>query len=426
LRRPSRRLSRLLLAGVVAAVVLIPSVGVASCKFAFDCPGGPSELPTPTVERPGLVDSVVASDFQAPSAFAFLPDGRILVAQVDGAVYVVKDGKRLVRPFLDLRGKVNTERMRGLVGLEAAPDFAATGHVFLMYAYEDHRTAPDAPKAVRVTRVTAEGDRARPASEVTIVGGASRGSCEGLSVAADCIPGNGIHTGGGLDFSPDGTLFIGTGDGEIGEEGDFEPRALRAQNLDSLAGKVLRVTRAGKGLATNPFWTGDAGANRSKVWAYGLRNPFRLAVRPGSATPYVGDVGWDTYEEIDVAARASNHGWPCYEGRSRALHYDRAPECRPLYRSGAADGPLVQYPHTVGKSVTGGDFHEAGEYLYGDYTGEWLRSLRLDRDGKLVAGSTKLFATGTAAPTQIRIGPDGDLYYLSITGTLHRIRAVKR
>jgi glucose/arabinose dehydrogenase len=426
LRRPGRRAIRLLLAGLVAAVVLIPGVGVASCKFAFDCPGGPSGLPTPTVQRPGLVDSVVASGFQAPSGFALLPDGRILVAQVDGLVHVVKDGKRLARPFLDLRGEVNTERQRGLVGLEAAPDFPATGHVFLMYVYEDQRTAPDGVKAVRVSRVTAEGDRARPASEVTILGGASRGSCERLPVTADCIPANGIHAGGGLDFAPDGTLFVGTGDGEIGEEQDFEARALRAQDLGALAGKVLRVTRSGKGLPTNPFWTGDAGANRSKVWAYGVRNPFRLVVRPGSITPVVGDVGWDSFEELDVARRGVNLGWPCYEARSRAIHYDGTPTCRRLYAAGTAAPPLVQWPHSVGKSVTGGDFRGARDYVYGDYTGEWLRTLRLDRGDEVVPGSVRLLVTGAAAPTQIRIGVDGDLYYLSITGALHRVRSEGR
>jgi glucose/arabinose dehydrogenase len=404
-------------------MALVPVAGVASCKLVFDCPGGPPGLPTPTVQRAGLEDRVVASGFQAPSTFAFLPGGRVLVGQVDGLVYVVKDGKRLPRPFVDLRGKVNTAKMRGLLAIEPAPDFAASGHVYVMYDLEDGGTPPDGPKAVRVTRLTARGDRAAVGSEVTILGGTSRGSCEGLPVTADCIPGNGIHSGGGLDFAPDGTLFVGTGDGEVGNPGDFEPRALRAQQLDSLAGKVLRVTPAGKGLSTNPFWTGNANDNRSKIWAYGLRNPFRLVVRPGSSTPYVGDVGWDSFEEINVALRGANLGWPCLEGRSKTVHYSDTATCRRML---AVTWPLVQWPHAVGMSVTGGDFRDAHEYAYGDYTGQWLRTLLVDGRDELVAGSPKLVVTGAAQPTQIRFGPDGDLYYLSITGTLHRIRSLRR
>jgi glucose/arabinose dehydrogenase len=422
LRRPGRLATRLLLAAGVA-IVLIPGVGVASCKFAFDCPGGPAGLPTPTVQGPGLVDSVVASGFSAPSTFAFLPDGRILVGQVDGLVYVVKDGTTLERPFLDLRRQVNTERMRGLVGLEPDPDFASNDHVYLMYVYDDRSTPADGPKAVRVSRFTADGDRARRSSEVVILGGDSQGSCEGLPVTADCIPGNGIHAGGGLDFAPDGTLFIGTGDGEVGNPGDFEPRALRAQDLGSLAGKVLRVTPEGEGLPTNPFWTGNADDNRSKIWSYGLRNAFRLAVRPGSSTPYVGDVGWDSFEEINVAARGANLGWPCLEGRSKTVHYAGTATCRAML---AVTWPLVQWPHSVGRSVTGGDFRDAHEYAYGDYVREWVRTLRVDSRDEVVPGSVRLLVTGAAAPTQIRFGPEGDLYYLSITGTLHRVRSVSR
>jgi hypothetical protein len=137
----------------------------------------------------------------------------------------------------------------------------------------------------------------------------------------------------------------------------------------------------------------------------------------------VGDVGWDSFEEIDVALRGANLGWPCFEARSTTIHYGDTATCRRLF---AVTWPLVQYPHSVGMSVTGGDFTNAGEYVYGDYTGEWLRTLSVDASGHLVPGSVKLFATGAAAPTQIRIGPDGDVYYLSITGTLHRIRSLRR
>jgi glucose/arabinose dehydrogenase len=326
----------------------------------------------------------------------------------------------LPRPFLDLRGHVTTTRSRGLVGLEPDPSFARNGQVYVMYAFGD---------TARVVRFTASGDRASRDSEVVVLGTEGVESCEGLPLIADCINADGIHMGGGLDFASDGTLFVGTGDGQEGKPGVYEPKAERAQDLDALTGKVLRVTRAGKGLASNPYWTGSAGDNRSKVWAYGLRNPFRLAVRPMSLVPYVGDVGWDTWEEIDVARRGANLGWPCYEGRVKALRYRDTPLCVGLYAQPVdrpVRFPLAMFQHDFASSITGGDHRGRSEYVYGDYGKWWLRTLRVDSRDALVAGSDEFLASGTQAPTQIRIGPDGDLYYLSIAGTLYRIRPSDR
>jgi glucose/arabinose dehydrogenase len=414
-------------------LVLVPGVGGTSCKLFLDCGLRDSELSDPghwqdlKVES-GLVIETVASGFTGPSAFAFLPDGRILVAQVNGLVRVVRNGKVLGRPFLDLRGRTNTENLRGLVGLEPDPAFAQNGHVYVMYAYEDGSEPAGGEKPVRVSRVTARGDRASLASEVVILGRAGRGSCASLPVERDCIPADGTHMGGALDFAPDGTLFVGTGDGELGKK--YEPGAHQAQNLDALTGKILRVTRSGKGLPTNPYWTGDADDNRSKVWAYGLRNPFRVSARPGSALPYVGDVGWNDREEIDVANRGVNLGWPCYEGRDRTARYRDTAPCGSLYEDATdrpVQGPLVEVFHDDGTSITGGDFRGRDEYVYGDYGRWWLRTLRLDADDRVVSGTDTRLARGASTPVQIRIGPQGDVYYLSIReGAVYRIRPVRR
>jgi len=145
-------------------------------------------------------------------------------------------------------------------------------------------------------------------------------SCNDFPIGADCIPSDSAsHSVGNIRFAPDGTLFVTTGDGARFD--DVDPDALRAQNLDSLAGKVMRITRLGQGVPSNPFWNGAAGANRSKVWAYGLRNPYRFNLRPGTGTPYLGDVGWASYEEINVASAGANLGWPCFEGSLRKAGY---------------------------------------------------------------------------------------------------------
>src|SRR4029078_5313856 len=92
---------------------------------------------------------------------------------------------------------------------------------------------------------------------------------------------------------------------------------------------------------------GSAAANRSKIWAYGLRNPYRFNFRPGTSTPYIGDVGWNTWEEVNVGAAGGNFGWPCYEGNAQQGGYAPKSTCQTLYRSGASaiKPPLVTYNH---------------------------------------------------------------------------------
>ena len=143
---------------------------------------------------------------------------------------------------------------------------------------------------------------------------------------------------------------------------DFvDDRALRAQNIDQYPGKILRITTSGAGVPSNPFWNGEPNAIRSKVWAYGLRNPFRMALRPGTNIPYVGDVGWDAFEEIDVATAGANFGWPCYEGTGRQPGYESKPACQSLYGQGvsAVENPLISSPHTGSAAIVGGPFTPA-------------------------------------------------------------------
>src|SRR6185369_9058482 len=115
---------------------------------------------------------------------------------------------------------------------------------------------------------------------------------------------NPSHSIGNIKFAADGTMFVTTGDGASFNVVD--DLALRSQSIDSLGGKMLHVTANGDGVPANPFWNGDPTAIRSKVWAYGLRNPYRFNIRPSNGTPFLGDVGWGTWEEANVAAPGAN------------------------------------------------------------------------------------------------------------------------
>ncbi|MBI3973851.1 MAG: PQQ-dependent sugar dehydrogenase, partial [Chloroflexi bacterium] len=379
----------------------------------------------------GFSDQVVASGFIEPTTFAFLPDGRILIAQKNGLVFVYKNGALLQTPFIDIRDRVNDYWDHGLLGLAVDPNFATNGHVYLLYTYENDPLQYDGTKTARLARYTASGDTAAPSSEVVLLGKTVGSSCNNFPAGTDCIPSDApSHSIGNVKFAADGTLFVTAGD--AGHFNAVNDHALRAQDLDSLAGKVLHITTSGAGVSTNPYWNGDAGANRSKVWARGLRNAYRLTLRPSNGRVYLGDVGWNDWEEINVVPAGANLGWPCYEGTLRQAGYEPKSTCQTLYSqgTGAVRFPLVPYSHNGGASaVTGGAFYTGtafpaeyqGAYFYGDYSQGWIRHLRTDASDALVSGPTD-FAPDAGAAVAIEMGPDQKLYFIDIrTAQLRRI-----
>jgi glucose/arabinose dehydrogenase len=352
----------------------------------------------------GFRQEVVARGLSFPSACAFLPGGRILVAEKRGVVRLVVNGRLRRRPLVDLRGGVSDYGYRGLLAVEPDPRFARNGYLYVLYVVR--RGPGETPTTVRVSRI----ETALPGlPETVLVGG---------------IPCTRDHCGGDLEFAQDGSLFVATGDGWSGDPG-FNPRPLRAQSLTSLGGKILRISARGMGLADNPFWDGNGRSAASRIWAYGLRNPFRFALQPGSRTPVVGDVGWNRWEEIDVVRPGANLGWPCFEGPERAPEYADQPLCRTLYARGgeAVAEPVFSYRRG---SVTGGAFYTGrafppeyrGAYFYGDWSRSTLAYLRFVGGGV----TTHPFATLAAGPVQIEMGPDGALYYVALNaGELRRV-----
>jgi glucose/arabinose dehydrogenase len=380
----------------------------------------------------GFTQEVVVSGLDLPTAFAPLPDGRFLLAEKRGMVWLYREGDPQPTLFLDIQDRVNNFHDRGLLGIAVDPAFSTNGYIYLAYTYENDAANLTGPKTGRVARYTAVGDTASPDSEFVVLGTQVGSSCHLFPAGADCIPSDShSHTVGNLKFAQDGTLFVTLGDGARFDTIDVD--ALRAQELDSLAGKVLRITPAGQGVPSNPFWTGDAHANRSKVWSYGLRNPYRFNLRPGTLTPYLGDVGWSTWEEINVASPGANFGWPCYEGPELQLGYALLPRCRELYARGpsAVQMPLHAWTRRIGQTATGGAFFTGtsyppeyqGAYFFGDYGRGWIGTLRVDENDQLIPGSVTMFATEQAGLVDLEIGPDGLLYKIDIlTGELHRFR----
>lgn len=431
----------LIWAAALAAVVIVGGGGVAGiCKAAVNCralvglPSGGGG-PPPVVAKGGpvfeggFVAQPVVRGLRQPTDFAFLPDGRILIAEKIGVIRLVDHGRLLRRPVLDLRASTSTGNLRGIMTVQVDPDFPRMPYVYVLRTLKVMPTK--APTSARLSRFTLNGSVADPRSEVVLAGSVPGGrSCLDLPPTADCLPDDSEHVGAQIHFSG-GLLYVSTGDGGGERPDGFDQISRRVQNIDSLGGKILRITRAGAGVPTNPYWNGDPHANRSKVWASGLRNPFRWTFRPGTSDLYVADVGANRFDEISVFGKGANLGWPCYEGTVRFEPYEDASLCTDLYGEGrsAVRFPVLEFGPKESRSLVGGAFYTgkayprryAGAYFFAGFVYGWMKLVRFDSSGRPL-GPVESFGSGLDGPVAIHNGPDGRLYYLSyVDGELRRI-----
>jgi glucose/arabinose dehydrogenase len=370
----------------------------------------------------GFEQRTELSGLTRPTKVAWAPDGRRFVAEKDGIVRVALQPGTASEVLLDLRGTVNSFHDRGLLGLAVDSDFANHPYIYLSYTY-DVRAASDPdsgdPMVSRVERVRI-GAGKQVLERRTILGSYVSGPCPPPSNNLDCIPADGhSHSIGTVISAPDGTLFVGNGDAA----GFFalDRLSLRTYDDTSMAGKILRVDRDGKGLASHPACPAETNLSRvcTKVWAKGFRNPFRFTRRPNGFL-MVGDVGWNNEEEVDAVREGGrSFGWPCYEGTIRTPGWKDDAACAPEYaKEGTAAAhrpPIHAYTHggtsaavQAGPEYTGGPYPSGfdGNVFYGDYAKGFIRRMHLDTVGSY-AGSTA-FATDWQG-VDLSSAPNGDL-----------------
>ncbi len=234
------------------------------------------------------------------------------------------------------------------------------------------------------------------------------------------------HSGGSVRFGNDGTLFVSVGDGTSYNRADI--RAARVQDIDNLSGKILHIDAiTGQGLASNPFYNGDANSNRSKVYDLGLRNPFRFTVNQQTNVPFIGDVGWYKWEEVNVGGPGKNFGWPFYEGgvdsngnliNIKQNAYSNLGIAKEFYDSGTqVTAPIYAYDHLAGSTSVGvGTFYTGGNFnnalMIFNPTKGTITALTLNNQNKVVA--TTQFASNLGAPVSVQAGDDGKLYYVDL------------
>ena len=431
-------------AGLLGVVTL--GTGAALCKLKYDCGIGfgkslndsgllrklqREDAAAPKAHLPrGFREQIVARGFTYPTDFAFLPGGDVLVSVKNGVVYRVTPGRAGHRVVLDLRRRVATSDYRGIMTVAASPAFARNRTIYVLYVPKPRAASQVSTTVARFSAFVLPARGAGAPREHVLIGSVTVPTCSALPATADCLSSDRDHDGAQVAFGKDGTLYLSTGDGG-GFDNRVEPSAVSAQSPDALAGKVLHVDAEGRGLPGNPWWNGNPRANRSKVWALGLRNPFRMTLDPRTSVPIVGDVGRHAYEEIDAATRGANLGWPCWEGAVRNRLYSGTPTCQSLYRRDTRPraGLLLAIPHPKSVTIVGGSFAPPafpapyrGAYFFADWVRGWIRYVHLLPDDAAIAGLPRTFATGAPGPIAIHVGPDGHLYYLTLdAGDLRRI-----
>jgi glucose/arabinose dehydrogenase len=364
--------------------------GSACAPSRGSAPSAPPPIvdPGPPLPRGFGLEQVVGG-LAAPVEVTGRPGtGDLIVAEQRGLVKVVRSGAALPAPMLDLSGVVDQSRSEtGLLGLAFHPDHATNGLFYVHYV--------DSGLQSRVVeyRVAPGSDVAAPVSAREILAQPQPGA---------------NHNGGKVTFGPDGYLYISLGDGGAD--------AAQSQNLGTLHGSILRidVNRTSAGLQyaippDNPF-VSLAGA-RPEIWAFGLRNPWRFSFDRATGALWIGDVGEQSREEIDMRAAGAggaNFGWNAFEGSLSGSG---------SLLNGPHVPPVAQYTHTDGNcSVTGGHVYRgprvpglAGRYVYADFCSGKVWAL----DAALTGGPVEITGQlGTGLPFVRTFGEDlaGELY----------------
>ncbi|MSQ42208.1 MAG: glucose sorbosone dehydrogenase [Dehalococcoidia bacterium] len=388
-----------------AAAALLTALLLAACRGggATTPPGPPgpagntppaTAVPTaPAIAQPPATPAPIALEpafggrrFTRPVELGPYPGGLVFVADLDGLVLLLDRDGATRGTLLDLRGTVlRSGDEEGLLSVALDPDFGRNGFLYAYYS-------AGSPRRSVLARFPVSGDVADRARELVIL--------EQLQPFAN-------HNGGAIRFGPDGMLYLGFGDG--GSQGDPQGNG---QNPATMLGSIIRIDVRGASAARPYALPPDnpplpqPGA-RAEVWAYGFRNPWRMAFDPATGALWVADVGQTAVEEIDIVRAGGNYGWNRLEGDDC---YSPRSGCDP---SGTVR-PVASYRHSEGCSVSGGWVYRGAQvaairsaYLYSDYCSGRVWALPVDLHvGPVVVAESKQRVSGFG------IDADGELYLL--------------
>jgi len=450
-------------------------------------PPGQADAPGRSQDPPDFQESTVISNLDSPTQVRFASNGQVFVAEKSGVIKLyssLDDTSPTV--FADLSSQVDDYWDRGLLSIALDPGYPAQPYVYALFTFDapiggtppvwgDDCPTPPGPTTFgcvvsgRLVRLTADAGLQHATSEQDLLDG----WCQQFP----------SHSVGDLQFGPDGSLYISGGEGanfygvDYGQYGDpvnpcgdppvpvgsdqsppaAEGGALRSQSLlrspgeaAVLNGSILRVDPStGAATPNNPL-AASSDPNARRIVAQGLRNPFRFTTRPGTSELWVGDVGWNDWEEVNRVLSGSdsaveNFGWPCYEGNGPQPSYQSAGLriCTQLYGTvGAVTPPYYTYNHNDlvvpgescskgSSSISGLAFYQGGSYpsdyngalFFADYSRNCIWVMFPGPNGLPDPTDIETFDSQASAPVDLEVGPGGDLFYVDLTGgTVRRIR----
>jgi len=375
--------------------------------FLYGYSASASGAITSTAFTGGFAQPVAGAVTSADPGFLYI------VEKASGIIWRVNDDTGARTQFLDIpNGQFNSDGEGGVLGLAFHPDYATNGRYFVFLT--------DAGGDLEVREYHRSSNPAVSETTFSIIWETPH-------------PGQTNHNGGWIGFSPtDGYLYITTGDGGGGNDPNNN-----AQNLESLLGKILRIDVNSDAFpgdanrnyaipANNPF-VGVAGAD--EIWAYGLRNPWRIAFDPRNGNLYIADVGQSQREEVDFVASGAgglNFGWRIMEG---SLAHLSGPPGSPPAGHPSLVLPIYEYGRTIGTSITGGEVYVGaasnfvGQYVFADFGSGRLFSLSVV-NGQGVDGAERTSQILGPLPSGVVdfvTGTDGALYAIGIGGTIWRL-----
>ncbi|MCA9185963.1 MAG: PQQ-dependent sugar dehydrogenase [Planctomycetales bacterium] len=325
---------------------------------------------------------------------------RVFVGIQQGRIHVFKndDSVQKTKIFLDIADRVqyrDRENEEGFLGLAFHPNYKDNGKFYVYY------TTTEAPRQSLISEFTVRSDdpdSADPASERVV-----------MRIPQPYWN----HNGGTICFGPDGYLYVALGDGGLGND----PHG-NGQNLQTLLGSVLRIDvnsqdQGGYGIPQDNPFVGRQDA-RGEIWAYGIRNPWRITFDRQTGKLWLGEVGQNLWEEINVITRGGNYGWNVRESYHPFAAHGADP-------SSDFVEPIFEYGHDIGKSITGGYVYRGkkrpelqGAYLYADYVSSRVWALHVDHQTGKVLRNEEIDTPQGLAIASFGEDEQGEVYFLTI------------
>lgn len=407
----------------------------------------------------GFADRVVIEGLRLPTAFEFMRNGGVIIAEKSGKIRYFPAGSRAGQLVADLSAAVYDNADRGLLGLALDPFFPEQPFIYVSYSF-DGPVGPTGLVTVPVTPTFDDGDNGKSPSSSRVsrlqvdLGNPGNPLVSETVLVHDWCALESSHSIGGVLFGPDGALYVSGGEGAYWsrldsgqvnscEDPEDEGGSLRAQDLESgtdpvgLHGSLIRIDpMSGAAFPDNPIVLAER-----RIIAYGLRNPYRFTFRPATSEIWIGDVGQLNWEEINVVSSPTdevieNFGWPCYEGADAEEAFSTFDICTSLYDSGRATPPFFTYKHDYLRwfadpanggpaAISGLAFYTGTNYpeqfLNGLFSADYVRNCVYFHSADEL-NERRVFYRGATGLADLKQGPNGNLFYVSVSaGELHEI-----